>query len=37
LVCTVEYLEFTSAGRMRAATFKGLREDKTPADCRLGE
>jgi len=33
LICTVEYLEFTSAGRMRAAVFKGLREDKTPRDC----
>ena len=35
LVCVVEYLEFTSAGRMRAASFKGLREDKGPEDCEV--
>ena len=33
LVCEVEYLEFTSQFRMRAAVFKGLREDKAPEDC----
>jgi bifunctional non-homologous end joining protein LigD len=33
VVCEVEYLEFTSSGRMRAASFKGLREDKAPEDC----
>ncbi len=33
LVCEVEYLEFTSQFRMRAASFKGLREDKAPEDC----
>jgi bifunctional non-homologous end joining protein LigD len=32
IVCDVEYLEFTSAGRMRAASFKGLREDKVPEE-----
>jgi bifunctional non-homologous end joining protein LigD len=32
LVCEAEYLEFTSAGRMRAASFKGLREDKIPEE-----
>jgi len=32
LVAEVEYLEFTSQGRMRAASFKGLREDKLPED-----
>jgi len=33
VVCQVEYLEFTSQGRMRAASFKGLRDDKAPEDC----
>ena len=33
LVAEVEYLEFTSQFRMRAAVFKGLREDKAPEDC----
>jgi len=33
LVCDVEYLEFTSQFRMRAAVFKGMREDKAPEDC----
>ncbi len=33
LVADVEYLEFTSQFRMRAASFKGLREDKAPEDC----
>jgi len=33
LVAEVEYLEFTSQFRMRAASFKGLREDKAPEDC----
>ncbi|MGH2784525.1 MAG: non-homologous end-joining DNA ligase [Actinomycetota bacterium] len=33
MVCEVEYLEFTSQFRMRAAVFKGLREDKAPEDC----
>jgi DNA ligase D-like protein (predicted ligase)/DNA ligase D-like protein (predicted polymerase)/DNA ligase D-like protein (predicted 3'-phosphoesterase) len=33
LVAEVEYLEFTSQFRMRAASFKGLREDKVPEDC----
>jgi bifunctional non-homologous end joining protein LigD len=35
LVCDVEYLEITSAGRLRAPSFKGLRTDKAPADCVL--
>lgn len=35
LVCEVEYLEITGAGRMRAPSFKGLREDKVPEDCVL--
>jgi bifunctional non-homologous end joining protein LigD len=33
LVCDVEYLEITSAGKLRAPTFKGIRPDKSPADC----
>jgi bifunctional non-homologous end joining protein LigD len=35
LVCEVEYLELTSAGKMRAPSFRGLREDKAPEDCVL--
>ena len=36
LVCEVEYLELTrGTGKMRAPSFKGLREDKSPADCIL--
>ena len=35
LVCDVEYLEITTAGKLRAPTFKGLRPDKSPADCLL--
>jgi bifunctional non-homologous end joining protein LigD len=37
LVCSVEYLEFTSQGRMRAPSFKGLRDDKVPEDCVVEE
>ncbi|MGZ6511259.1 MAG: ATP dependent DNA ligase, partial [Actinomycetota bacterium] len=35
LVCAVEYLEFTGQNRMRAASFKGLRDDKTPEECTI--
>ena len=36
LVCEVEYLEITKGSRkMRAPSFKGLREDKAPEDCVL--
>jgi bifunctional non-homologous end joining protein LigD len=36
VVCEVEYLEMTrSTGKMRAPSFKGLREDKAPEDCVL--
>jgi bifunctional non-homologous end joining protein LigD len=35
LVCEVEYLEFTSARKLRAPVFKRLRPDKDPADCSL--
>ena len=36
LVCEIEYLEITKSTRkMRAPSFKGLREDKTPEECVL--
>ena len=35
LVCDVEYLQMTGAGKLRAPSFKGLRPDKAPADCIL--
>jgi bifunctional non-homologous end joining protein LigD len=35
LVCEVEYLQITKAGKLRAPSFKGLRPDKLPADCIL--
>jgi bifunctional non-homologous end joining protein LigD len=35
LVCDVEYLQITKAGKLRAPSFKGLRPDKAPADCIL--
>ncbi|MHB8512849.1 MAG: non-homologous end-joining DNA ligase [Actinomycetota bacterium] len=35
LVCEVEYLEVTNAGKLRAPSFKGLRPDKTPNDATL--
>lgn len=36
LVCVVEYLEITkSTKKMRAPSFKGLRDDKAPEDCVL--
>ncbi len=36
LVCEVEYLELTKGtGKMRAPSFRGLREDKAPEDCVL--
>ncbi|MDP9226331.1 MAG: non-homologous end-joining DNA ligase [Actinomycetota bacterium] len=33
LVARVEFRELTSAGRLRAPSFKGLRQDKRPEDC----
>jgi bifunctional non-homologous end joining protein LigD len=33
LVAAVEFRELTSAGRLRAPSFKGLRDDKAPDDC----
>jgi bifunctional non-homologous end joining protein LigD len=35
LVCEVEFVEWTHDGRLRAPAYKGLREDKSPADVRL--
>jgi bifunctional non-homologous end joining protein LigD len=36
IVCEVEYLEITkSTKKMRAPSFKGLRDDKTPDECVL--
>jgi bifunctional non-homologous end joining protein LigD len=37
LVCDVEYLQVTAAGKLRAPSFKGLRPDKLPEDCVLEE
>jgi bifunctional non-homologous end joining protein LigD len=37
LVCEVEYLEMTKAGRLRAPSYKGLRPDKAPEDCRIDD
>jgi bifunctional non-homologous end joining protein LigD len=34
LVCEVEFAEWTHDGRLRAPAYKGLREDKAPADVR---
>jgi bifunctional non-homologous end joining protein LigD len=35
LVCEVTYLELTKSGKLRAPSFKGLRDDKRPEDCTL--
>ncbi len=35
LVCEVEFLEMTSAGKLRAPSYKGLRPDKSPDECVL--
>ena len=35
LVCEVQYLQMTSAGKLRAPSYKGLRPDKAPEDCVL--
>ncbi|HEX6208717.1 MAG TPA: non-homologous end-joining DNA ligase, partial [Actinomycetota bacterium] len=37
LVCEVEYLHVTKAGKLRAPSFKGIRPDKAPQDCILEE
>ncbi|MEA2435091.1 MAG: bifunctional non-ous end joining protein LigD [Actinomycetota bacterium] len=33
LVCRVEFRELTSAGRLRAPSFKGIRDDIDPKEC----
>jgi bifunctional non-homologous end joining protein LigD len=35
LVCEVEFLEITSANKLRAPSYKGLRTDKSAEDCIL--
>ncbi|GIU98590.1 MAG: ATP-dependent DNA ligase [Actinomycetota bacterium] len=35
VVCEVAYQEITATGKMRAPSFRGLREDKAPEDCVL--
>lgn len=35
LVARIEFRELTSAGKLRAPSFKGLRADKDPEDCRF--
>ena len=37
LVCTVKYMEKTAGGGMRQPVFKGLRYDKAPLDCIIGQ
>lgn len=37
LVAIVEFRQLTGAGRLRAASFKGLREDKRPEECTLAD
>lgn len=34
VVCTVKFMERTASGGMRQPTFKGLRFDKAPEDCK---
>ena len=34
MVCTVKYMTKTETGGMRQPVFKGLREDKTPQECK---
>jgi bifunctional non-homologous end joining protein LigD len=35
LVCEVQYLELTEDGKLRAPSFKRLKEDKTPEECKI--
>lgn len=37
LVATVEYRQLTEAGRLRAPSFLGIRDDKLPRDCTLDQ
>ena len=36
VVCTVEYMPSTKNG-LRQAIFKGIRDDKLPKECKIGE
>ena len=37
LVAMVEFRQLTSAGKLRAPSFKGLRDDKSPEECTYAE
>ena len=37
LVAVVEFRQLTSAGKLRAPSFKGLRDDKDPQECTFEE
>lgn len=37
LVGTAQYMHFTESGNMRQPVFKGLRDDKRPADCIISD
>jgi bifunctional non-homologous end joining protein LigD len=37
LVARVEHRQLTDAGRLRAPSFQGFREDKAPRDCTWGQ
>ena len=37
LVAVVEFRQLTGAAKLRAPSFKGLRDDKDPADCTIAE
>jgi len=37
LVCTVKFMEYTPGGGLRQSVFKGLRNDKAPGECVVGE
>ena len=36
-VAVIEFRQLTSAGKLRAPSFKGLREDKDPSECTMEE
>jgi ATP-dependent DNA ligase len=36
-VAVIEFRQLTSANKLRAPSFKGLRDDKSPAECTLDE
>jgi bifunctional non-homologous end joining protein LigD len=37
LVAVIEFRQLTSAGKLRAPSFKGLRDDKAPRECTFEE